>query len=76
MDKSAQDITYFVSFCIELYKHKHCIKGMEAMQTLDTFGVLKYLADNYEVLHTQSSAWLMEEMEEYIQLRKKEAELC
>ena len=46
------------------------------MQTLDTFGVLKYLADNYEVLHTQSSAWLMEEMEEYIQLRKKEAELC
>lgn len=30
-------------------------------------GVASYLSDNFEVLHTQSRQWLMEEIEEMLQ---------
>jgi len=57
---------YFVSFCIEQYKqHKH-LDGATAMQLLERTGALKYLADNYDVLHTQGASWLMAELDEYI----------
>ncbi len=66
-----QVIAYFVSFCIEQYKHRHGLRGEEAMAYLQEVGVLQYLADNYEVLHTQSAQWILEDMEEFIALRKK-----
>ena len=47
------------------------LSGAEAMRQLDEFGVLKYLNDNYEVLHTQSRQWILEDIEEFIQLRKE-----
>ena len=47
-----QDISYFVSFCIEQYKNSKHLTGDEAMRQLDSYGVLDYLADNYETLHT------------------------
>ena len=36
------------------------------MEMLDRYGILQYLADNYDVLHTQSRQWLMEEITERI----------
>jgi len=42
------------------------------MQLLDSYGVLQYLSDHAEILHTQSRQWLMEEIEEYIRLPKGE----
>lgn len=71
MNKRTQDIAYFISFCIEIYKGKMHLSGAEAMRQLDEFGVLKYLNDNYEVLHTQSRQWILEDIEEFIQLRKE-----
>jgi len=71
MNKRTQDIAYFISFCIEIYKGEKHLSGAEAMRQLDEFGVLKYLNDNYEVLHTQSRQWILEDIEEFIQLRKE-----
>ena len=65
-----QDISYFVSFCIEQYKNMKHITGDEAMQYLDHYGVLDYLANNYEILHTQGYQWLMEDIEEFIKIRQ------
>lgn len=70
MDKKKQDIAYFLSFCIEQYKHEHSLSGNEAMSLLNQYGVLEYLANHYEVLHTQSSQWLLEDIDEFISLRK------
>ena len=37
----------------------------------EKYNVLSYLSDNFEVLHTQSQQWLMEEIKEYITKQKK-----
>ena len=71
MDKRTQDIAYFVSFCIEQYKNEKHLSGAEAMQVLDAYKVLDYLAEHYEILHTQSSQWILEDIDEFIRLRKE-----
>lgn len=72
MDKKQQDIAYFLSFCIEQYKNDKHLSGSDAIDVLGKYGVLDYLAEHYEMLHTQSCQWLMEDIDEYISLRRKE----
>lgn len=64
------DISYFVAFCIEQYKNAKGISGDEAASPLFSSGVASYLADNFEVLHTQSHQWLIEEIDEKIGRRE------
>ena len=72
MKKKQQDIAYFLSFCTEQYKNEKHLSGSDAMEVMSKYGVLDYLAKHYEMLHTQSRQWLMEDIDEYIALRKKE----
>ena len=65
MDKKQQDIAYFISFCIEQYKNAKGLSGEEVMQEFSKYGVLEYL-------HTQSYQWLLANIDEFINLRKKE----
>lgn len=73
MNKRNQDIAYFLSFCMEQYKNEKGLSGEEAMRLLDHYGVLEYLSEHFDVLHTQSRQWLLAEIEEFIGNRKKEA---
>lgn len=70
--KRELDIVYFISFCIEQYKVRISASGAEVMDLFDKYGVTEYLADNFVVLHTESHQWLMEEIDEFINQRKKE----
>lgn len=72
MDKKELDIAYFLSFCIEQYKMKYNLLGEEAMTLFEKYNVLQYLSDNFEVLHTQSRQWLIEEIEDYITKQEEE----
>lgn len=72
MDRKHQDIAYFISFCIEQYKNAKGFTGEQAMRTLDEYGVLEYLEEHFDVLHTQSHQWIMEDIDEFIDIRKKE----
>lgn len=72
MDRKYQDIAYFISFCIEQYKNAKGLTGEQAMRTLDEYGVLEYLEEHFDVLHTQSHQWIMEDIDEFIDIRKKE----
>ncbi len=72
MDKKKQDIAYFLSFCIEQYKNEKGISGSKAMVLLSKYGVLEYLAEHFEILHTQSRQWLIEDIDEFIRTRKEE----
>lgn len=74
MDKKMQDIAYFVSFCIEQYKNAKGLTGAEAQEVLDRYGVLGYLEEHYEVLHTQSYQWILEDIDEFVSIRKREEE--
>ncbi len=41
------------------------------MTIFDKYGVLEYLNNHFEILHTQSWQWIIEEIDEFIELRKK-----
>ena len=70
-EETYQDtITFFISFCVEIYKNARGCSGAEAYATLSSAGVLDYLEKNYEVLHTQSHQWILEEIHEFIEARK------
>ena len=66
------DIAYFVSFCIEQYKVHICATGGEVMSLFDLYRVTESLSTNFDVLHTQSRQWLLEEIDDFIQQRKQE----
>ena len=66
MDKRKQDVAYFLSFCIEQYMNTKKLSRDEAMALLSERGVLDYLAEHFEILHTQSCQWIIEEIDEYI----------
>ena len=72
MDKRKQDIAYFISFCIEQYKTAKGISGSKAMTLLSKYGVLEYLAEHWEILHTQSRQWIIEDIDDFIRTRKGE----
>ena len=65
-----QDVAYFLSFCIEQYKTDKGITGAEALQQFCQWNVLEYLEAHYEPLHTQSRQWILEEIDEFIKIRK------
>ena len=66
MDKKIND---FVIFCLEMYKTKNGITGKNAYDIFDKYGVLKYLEDGYEMLHTQGDGWLMNDIEGFLKIR-------
>ena len=72
MDKKKQDIAYFLSFCIEQYKNEKGMNGAEVLETFARYGVLDYLNNHFEILHTQSRQWILEDIDEYINARKGE----
>ncbi len=63
---SEDSIPLFLSFCIEQYKKSKGIPGEDAMEILMRTGTLNYLEENYEVIHTQSPQWILEEINEYV----------
>ncbi len=72
MEKQQHDKVYFVSFCLEQYRTSKKISAEEAVRMFDKYGVMEYLRDCFEVLHTQSRQWILEEIDEFIDIRRKE----
>ena len=66
MDKKKQDVAYFLSFCIEQYMNAKGLSQEAAITLLSEKDVLDYLAEHFEILHTQSRQWIIEEIDEYI----------
>ena len=60
----------FVAFCIEQYKHKTHQNGLDIQRLFEECGVISFLVEHYEILHTQSRQWILEDIDEYINTRK------
>ena len=63
-------VSQFIIFCIELYRQAH---KMDAAQVLSVFrdkGVLTFLSEGFELLHTQSAEYVLREIEAYLKNRK------
>ena len=69
--KRNDDVAYFIAFCIEIYKHAHNMSGSDVSQLFSNTGLMEFLADNFEPIHTQSPQWILEEIDEYIHTGNK-----
>ena len=63
MSKQEQDKSYFIAFCIEQYKVAKGMDGAEVARLFFEKGISEYLNENFEILHTQSRQWLIEEID-------------
>lgn len=44
--------------------------GEQVLELFSQYRVTDYLANHFEPLHTQSKEWLLDEIEEFIEIRK------
>lgn len=65
------DTAYFIAFCVETYKNAHNMSGAKASAVFFDHGVMEYLFENYDVLHTQSPGWILAEIEDFIKANAK-----
>lgn len=61
---------YFISFCMEQYKKHISATGSTVMELFEQYDLIDYLQTYYDVLHTQSDQWLMEEIDNLIKERQ------
>lgn len=66
MDKKVND---FIVFCLEIYKARKSMNGKDVYELFEKYGVLKYLEEGYEVLHTQGDGWIINDIDEYLKIR-------
>lgn len=56
----------FVAFCIEQYKKKTNSSGKDVEQMFRQRGVITFLLNHYDFLHTQGEHAIMKDIEEYL----------
>lgn len=66
MEKKVND---FIIFCIESFKEESNFTGKEVYDIFEKYGVIKYLCDGYDMLHTQGNKWLMNDIKEFLKIR-------
>ena len=59
----------FFIYCVEQYKAHKPMTGKEVMDLFERYGVVNYLWDCYEALHTTGSNYLMEDIDAFLQER-------
>ncbi len=59
----------FVLFCVEMYAQKHEISGRVVMDRFSEYGVVDFLRDGYDVLHTQGREYIISEIEIFLDNR-------
>jgi hypothetical protein len=63
-------INDFIIYCLESYKSVLRISGIQALADFKDYGVLNYLSDGYEVLHTQGKDYIVADIKDFIDHRK------
>lgn len=60
----------FKAFCFEAYRADKKLSGRETMNLFKKYGVLDYLEACFDVLHTTGRAYLIEDIDIFIDARK------
>lgn len=66
MEKKIND---FIVFCLEMYKSENNLTGERTYELFEKYGILDYLKEGYDVLHTQGAGWLMNDISEFLKIR-------
>ena len=57
---------WFLASCVELYKDEKGLNGKEAYNYLNKTGAVNFITDCWEGLHTTSSSYIIDSIDEYI----------
>lgn len=60
----------FKAFCFEAYRADKKLTGRETMRLFKKYGVLDYLGACFDVLHTTGRAYIVEDIDVFIDARK------
>lgn len=60
----------FKTFCFEAYRAEKKLTGREAMRLFKKYSVLDYLGACYDVLHTTGRAYIIDDIDIFINARK------
>lgn len=60
----------FVIFCLEAYKTSKKISGKEALNDFEKYDVLEFLESSFDILHSQSMTYIIDEISEFIKNKK------
>lgn len=64
------DIQDFISFCIESYSITKHLTEQQTVELFSKYGVLDYLKTCCDVLHTTGRAFIIEDIDAFIDVRK------
>lgn len=56
----------FIIFCLEHYRHFKQITAMQSLLLFRQTGAFQYLAEGYDVLHTQSRDYIVADIDDFI----------
>lgn len=59
----------FVLFCVEMYAQRGEISGRIVMDKFSDHGVIDFLRDGYDVLHTQGREYILSEIDIFLKNR-------
>ena len=61
----------FYTYNLEKYAITKGLTGLQAYALFKRYGVDNYLMDHYDLLHTQGTGYVIDEVDRYIQWRKR-----
>ena len=59
----------FVIFCLENYKVHRSLTGKQTAALFERYGVIDYLLEGYDVLHTTGYQYMNHDIDEYLKAR-------
>lgn len=71
MKSEVEERAVFVSFCIEQYAKAKNMTTEDVIDLFEQYGITEHFCEFYDVLHTQGHHWLIEEIDEMINSKKK-----
>ena len=60
------NIYKFIIFCLEHYRHFKQITAMQSLALFRRTGAFQYLAEGYDMLHTQSMNYIVADIDDFI----------
>jgi len=69
--KTPRGEIWFLASCVELYKDSKGLSGRSAFDYLRKNGAVDYIINYWEGLHMTSPDYIVDSIDEYIQLRKE-----
>jgi hypothetical protein len=63
----------FLVHCIEMYKIAKGLTGRQTLECFRKFGVIEYIVECYEALHTTGNEYIVHDIDKFIKARRPSA---